>query len=51
VKNTKNILDGNGFAKFQRKVPKNSKKIYRINRGKNIAIARLGKKILAMASN
>jgi len=47
VENTLNIINNNGFAELNSETDKNWKKVYRVNRKKNLAIARKGKKKLS----
>lgn len=48
---TKRILIKNGFVEIGDKTPKNANKLYKINRGKNIAIAKLGKQNISRGFN
>ena len=48
---TKNILKQKGFVEINNNTPQNAKKLYKINRGKNIAIAKLGKKDISNGFN
>ena len=47
----KRILIKNGFVEIGDKTPKNVNKLYKINRGKNIAIAKLGKQSISRGFN
>ncbi len=51
VEITKKILEEKGFVEINNHNPQNVNKLYKINRGKNIAIAKLGKKDISHGFN